>query len=54
VGEALAEQTDSPDHLLKVNTQVRGTGMAGEMTELLVQAFTHAQAHADSHHAEPV
>jgi AAA+ superfamily predicted ATPase len=54
VGDPLAEQTDSRVHLLKVNTQVRGTGMVGEMTELIVQAFTQAEAYADSHHGEPV
>jgi SpoVK/Ycf46/Vps4 family AAA+-type ATPase len=54
VGDALAERTDSRVHLLKVNTQVRGTGMVGEMTELIVQAFTQAEHHADSVRGEPV
>jgi AAA+ superfamily predicted ATPase len=54
VGDALAERTDSRVHLLKLNTQVRGTGMVGEMTELIVQAFTQAEHHADSVRGEPV
>ena len=54
VGDALAQRTDSRVHLLKVNTQVRGTGMVGEMTELIVQAFTQAESHADSVRGEPV
>lgn len=54
VGDALAQQTDSRVHLLKVNTQVRGTGMVGEMTELIVQAFTQAELHADAVRGEPV
>jgi SpoVK/Ycf46/Vps4 family AAA+-type ATPase len=54
VGDALAQQTESRVHLLKVNTQVRGTGMVGEMTELIVQAFTHAEHHADTVRREPV
>jgi SpoVK/Ycf46/Vps4 family AAA+-type ATPase len=54
VGDALAQQTDSQVHLLKVNTQVRGTGMVGEMTELIVQAFTQAEHHADAVRGEPV
>lgn len=54
VGDALAQRTDSRVHLLKVNTQVRGTGMVGEMTELIVQAFTQAEHHADAVRGEPV
>ncbi len=40
-------------HLLKLNTQVRGTGFVGQMTDLLVQAFSKALAEARSHPAEP-
>ncbi|MEN6497906.1 MAG: AAA family ATPase [Thermoguttaceae bacterium] len=54
VGDALAQRTNTRVHLLKVNTQVRGTGMVGEMTELIVQAFTHAESHADALRGEPV
>jgi AAA+ superfamily predicted ATPase len=54
VGDALAEKTGQKVHLLKVNTQVRGTGMVGEMTDLIVQAFTQAEARADSLRGEPV
>jgi AAA+ superfamily predicted ATPase len=48
VGDALAQKMGNKVHLLKVNTQVRGTGMVGEMTDLIVQAFTQAEARADS------
>lgn len=41
-------------HLLKVNTQVRGTGLVGEMTDLIVQAFTQAEARAESLRGDPV
>lgn len=54
VGDALAQQTNTRVHLLKVNTQVRGTGMVGEMTELIVQAFMHAESRADVVRGEPV
>jgi len=54
VGDALAERTGQKVHLLKVNTQVRGSGMVGEMTDLIVQAFTQAEARADSLRGEPV
>ena len=49
VGDALAERTSQKVHLLKVNTQVRGAGMVGEMSDsLIVQAFTQAELRADS------
>lgn len=54
IGDALATKMDHTVHLLKVNTQVRGTGMVGEMTDLIVQAFTQAEAKADSVRGEPV
>jgi SpoVK/Ycf46/Vps4 family AAA+-type ATPase len=54
VGDALAERTKSKVHLLKVNTQVRGTGLVGEMTDLIVQAFTQAEARAESLRGDPV
>jgi AAA+ superfamily predicted ATPase len=54
VGDPLAQRTGTGVHLLKVNTQVRGTGMVGEMTDLIVQAFTQAENYADSVRGEPV
>ncbi len=54
VGDALAQRVSGKVHLLKVNTQVRGTGMVGEMTELIVQAFTRAEALADRLNGAPV
>jgi SpoVK/Ycf46/Vps4 family AAA+-type ATPase len=54
VGDPLAERTGGKVHLLKVNTQVRGTGMVGEMTDLIVHAFTQAEARADALKGEPL
>ena len=41
-------------HLLKVNNQVRGTGMVGEMTDLIVQAFVQAESRSDALNGEPL
>ena len=54
IGDALATKMRQNVHLLKVNTQVRGSGMVGEMSDLIVQAFTQAEAKAASVHGEPV
>jgi AAA+ superfamily predicted ATPase len=54
VGDPLAERLGLPVTLLKVNTQVRGTGLVGEMTDLIVQAFTQAEARADELKGAPV
>jgi AAA+ superfamily predicted ATPase len=54
VGDHLAQRAGGNVHLLKVNTQVRGTGMVGEMTELIVQAFSQAEALADRLKGAPV
>lgn len=54
IGDALATKMRQKVHLLKVNTQVRGSGMVGEMSDLIVQAFTQAEAKADSVRGEPV
>lgn len=54
IGDALATKMGQKVHLLKVNTQVRGSGMVGEMSDLIVQAFTQAEAKAASVHGEPV
>jgi SpoVK/Ycf46/Vps4 family AAA+-type ATPase len=54
IGNALATKMGQKVHLLKVNTQVRGSGMVGEMSDLIVQAFKHAEAKAASVHGDPV
>lgn len=56
VGDALVRRIDEKAHvhLLKINTQVRGTGQVGEMSDLIVQAFTQAKAYATRHQGEPV
>jgi len=54
IGDALARKTGKKTHLLKINTQVRGTGQVGEMTDLIVQAFVHAEMRARSLAPEPV
>lgn len=55
VGDALARRLQSGAvHLLKINTQVRGTGQVGEMSDLIVQAFTQAAVRARSLKGEPV
>lgn len=54
IGDALATKMRQRVHLLKVNTQVRGSGMVGEMSDLIVQAFTQAEAKAASVQGEPV
>lgn len=55
IGDALARHLKPTRvHLLKITTQVRGTGLVGEMTDLIVQAFTQAEARARSLKGEPV
>ena len=55
IGDALARKLKSGGvHLLKMNTQVRGTGQVGEMSDLIVQAFTQAEQRARSLKGEPV
>lgn len=54
VGDPLTELAGGKVHLLKVNTQVRGTGMVGEMTDLIVQAFTQAEQRADALKGQPL
>ncbi len=39
IGSPLAEHTKRAVQLFKVNTQVRGTGLVGEMSERIAQAF---------------
>jgi SpoVK/Ycf46/Vps4 family AAA+-type ATPase len=56
IGDALARRVGrrAHVHLLKMNTQVRGSGHVGEMSDLIVQAFTQAEARADGLGGEPV
>ncbi len=55
VGDALSRRTGGQKvHLLKVNTQVRGSGHVGEMSDLIVQAFAQAEHRADTLRGEPV
>src|SRR5260370_14180197 len=56
IGDALARQIGEGRqvHLLKINTQVRGTGQVGEMSDLIVQAFVQAEARARALRGDPV
>ncbi len=56
IGDALARQIgeDRQVHMLKINTQVRGTGQVGEMSDLIVQAFAQAEARAKALGGDPV
>jgi len=56
IGDALARRIggNTQVHLLKINTQVRGTGQVGEMSDLIVQAFTQAEARAKTLGGAPV
>lgn len=50
IGDALARHigNQAKVHLLKINSQVRGTGLVGEMSDSIVQAFAQAEARATS------
>lgn len=55
IGDALARKIKSHHvHLLKINTQVRGTGQVGEMSDLIAQAFTQAEQRTRSLKGDPV
>jgi len=56
VGDALARRIPGKKkvHLLKLNTQVRGTGLVGEMSDLIAQAFTQAEARTRALRGAPV
>jgi AAA+ superfamily predicted ATPase len=56
VGDAIARQIGAGAHvhLLKINTQVRGTGQVGEMSDLIVQAFHFVLRRAQQRPEEPV
>src|SRR6266571_5644640 len=56
IGDALARQIgeDRQVHMLKINTQVRGTGQVGEMSDLIAQAFAQAEVRAKALGGDPV
>jgi len=56
IGDALARRLggDTRVHMLKINTQVRGTGQVGEMSDLIAQAFARAEQHARRFSGDPV
>lgn len=56
VGDALARRAGAKTrvHLLKINTQIRGTGQVGEMSDLIAQAFAAVEARAKELRGEPV
>ena len=56
IGDALARQIGEGRqvHMLKINTQVRGTGQVGEMSDLIAQAFAQAEARAKALRGDPV
>ncbi len=56
IGDALARQIGEGRqvHMLKINTQVRGTGQVGEMSDLIAQAFAQAEARARALGGDPV
>ncbi len=56
IGDALARNIGGKArvHFLKINSQVRGTGLVGEMSDLIVQAFVQAETYTASLKREPV
>jgi AAA+ superfamily predicted ATPase len=56
IGDALARQIGENRHvhMLKINSQVRGTGQVGEMSDLIVQAFAQVEARAKALNGDPV
>ncbi len=56
IGDALARRIGAGRHvhMLKINTQVRGTGQVGEMSDLIAQAFAQAEARARALDGDPV
>lgn len=56
IGDALARHVGGKKHahLMKINTQIRGTGQVGEMSDLIAQAFAQAEARARSLGGEPI
>ncbi len=56
VGDALARRAgkDARVHLLKINTQIRGSGLVGEMSDLIAQAFAQVELRAASLKNTPI
>jgi AAA+ superfamily predicted ATPase len=56
IGDALARKAGGRSHvyLLKINTQIRGTGLVGEMSDLIAQAFVQAEARAKALKGDPL
>jgi AAA+ superfamily predicted ATPase/predicted DNA-binding protein len=56
IGDALARRVGEGRqvHMLKINTQIRGTGQVGEMSDLIVQAFAQVEARAKALGGDPV
>ena len=56
IGDALARRAgkEARVHLLKINTQIRGTGQVGEMSDLIAQAFAAVEARAAALRGEPI
>ncbi len=56
IGDALARRAgkNAQVHLLKINTQIRGSGLVGEMSDLIAQAFTQVEMRASSLKGVPI
>ncbi|MGH9766469.1 MAG: AAA family ATPase, partial [Blastocatellia bacterium] len=56
IGDALARRGHGKKHvhLMKINTQIRGTGQVGEMSDLIAQAFAQAEKRARELKGDPV
>lgn len=54
VGDALARRVGGQLRLLKLNTQVRGTGLVGEMSDMIARAFAAAVARCRAGNHAPV
>lgn len=56
IGDALARRDRGKKHvhLMKINTQIRGTGQVGEMSDLIAQAFAQAEKRARELKGDPV
>jgi AAA+ superfamily predicted ATPase len=56
IGDALARRAgkNASVHLLKINTQIRGSGLVGEMSDLIAQAFTQVEMRASSLKGVPI
>lgn len=56
IGDALARRGSGRKHvhLMKINTQIRGTGQVGEMSDMIAQAFAQAENRARDLNGDPV